>query len=131
MLDRKMDFCFGNSRQAATWLPAQLTFEELYAKLQEPIRTSETSKQYHAMKKGEKDEIKDKGGFLAGKLKGKRRKSEEVLSRSMITLDCDKLPVGFFDEFSLLNPYTSIIYTTHTHLPEAPRGRILFPLTRI
>ena len=65
MIDRKMDFCFGNSRQAATWLPAQLTFEELYAKLQEPIRTSETSQQYHAMKKGEKDEIKDKGGFLA------------------------------------------------------------------
>ena len=130
MIDRKMDFCFGNSRQAATWLPAQLTFEELYAKLQEPIRTSETSQQYHSMKKGEKDEIKDKGGFLAGKLKGKRRKSEEVISRSMITLDCDKLPVGFFDEFGLLNPYTAIIYTTHTHLPEAPRGRILFPLTR-
>ena len=48
------------------------------------------------MTKAEKDQIKDKGGFLAGQLKGTKRKKTEVISRSMITLDCDKVKNRFF-----------------------------------
>ena len=88
---RKLSFCLGNSRQAAAWHPAQMTLEELWDRLETPIRTPETVAQYHKMKKGEKDAIKDKGGFLAGTLKGSRRRKTEVVTRSMITLDCDKL----------------------------------------
>ena len=40
------------------------------------------------------------------------------------------LNVGFFDEYELMNAYYSIVYTTHSHMPEAPRARILMPLTR-
>ena len=127
---RKLSFCFGSSRQAATWHPAQITLEELWDRLEKPLRTPETTVQYHKMKKGEKDAIKDKGGFLAGTLKGSRRRKNEVVSRSMITLDCDKLNPAFFDEYEFLNRYLSIVYTTHTHLPESPRARLLVPLTR-
>ena len=127
---RKLPFCLGSSRQAATWHPAQMTVDELWDRLAMPIRTPETSAQYHKMKKGEKDAIKDKGGFLAGTLKGSRRRKADVVSRSMITLDCDKLSTAFFDEYEFLNRYLSIVYTTHTHLPESPRARILVPLTR-
>ncbi len=127
---RKLSFCFGSSRQAATWHPAQITLEELWDRLEKPLRTPETTAQYHKMKKGEKDAIKDKGGFLAGTLKGSRRRKNEVVSRSMITLDCDKLNPAFFDEYEFLNRYLSIVYTTHTHLPESPRARLLVPLTR-
>lgn len=127
---RKLSFCLGSSRQAATWHPSQMTLEELWTRLVTPIRTPETTAQYHKLKKAEKDAIKDKGGFLAGTLKGSRRRKTEVVSRSMITLDCDKLSTSFFDEYEFLNRYLSIVYTTHTHLPESPRARILIPLTR-
>ncbi len=127
---RKLSFCLGSSRQAAVWHPALMDIEELWARLVTPIRTPETSAQYHKMKKGEKDAIKDKGGFLAGTLKGSRRKKSDVVSRSMVTLDCDKLNPAFFDEYEFLGSYFSFVYTTHTHLPEAPRARVLIPLTR-
>lgn len=127
---RKLPFCLGSSRQAATWHPALMTVDELWDRLVTPIRTPETTAQYHKLKKAEKDVIKDKGGFLAGTLKGSRRRKTEVVSRSMITLDCDKLSTSFFDEYEFLNRYLSIVYTTHTHLPESPRARILIPLTR-
>ena len=46
----------------------------------------------------------------------------------MITIDGDKLKPEFFDEF---NPGCfAIVYTTHSHVPEAPRARILIPLKR-
>ncbi|MBR1885471.1 MAG: hypothetical protein IJ812_03595, partial [Schwartzia sp.] len=93
---RKLSFCFGSSRQAAVWHPAQLTVEELWDRLETPIRTAETTALYHKMKKGEKDAVKDKGGFFAGKLKGTRRRKADVVSRSMITLDCDRLSSEFF-----------------------------------
>lgn len=127
---RKLPFCFGNSRQAGAWHPAQMSLDELWDRLETPIRTPETTGQYHKMKKGEKDAIKDKGGFLAGTLKGTRRKKSDVISRSMITLDCDKLNPAFFEEYEFLGSYLSIVYTTHTHLPEAPRARVLIPLAR-
>lgn len=127
---RKLSFSFGSSCSAATWRPGLMTIEELWDRLKTPIRTTETTAQYHRMTRTEKDVIKDKGGFVAGTLKGTRRRKNEVLSRSMITLDCDKLNPAFFDEYEFLNRYLSIVYTTHTHLPESPRARVLIPLTR-
>ena len=125
---RELAFCLGNSRSALVWHARKMTMEELWEKLQSPIRTAETSAQYHAMKKREKDAVKDKGGFLAGTLKGTRRKATEVISRSMIALDYDRLKPGCFDAFDF--PCFAIVYTTHSHTPEAPRARILMPLTR-
>ena len=125
---RELAFCFGNSRSAKVWHPGKMTVEELWEKLQNPIRTAETSVEYHAMKKSEKDAVKDKGGFLAGTLKGTRRKATEVISRSMIALDYDRLKPGCFEAFDF--PCFTIVYTTHSHTPEAPRARILMPLTR-
>jgi len=127
---RKFTICTGNSRQAAVWPASTITFEELFERLKTPIRTSETAEQYHKMKKGEKDEAKDKGGFMAGTLKGTRRKKNEVVSRSMVILDADKLTVTFLEEYDLLHRYKSIIYTTHSHTPEKPRARIILPLSR-
>jgi len=125
---RELAFCLGNSRSALVWHARKMTMEELWEKLQSPIRTAETSAQYHAMKKREKDAVKDKGGFLPGTLKGTRRKATEVISRSMITLDHDRLKPGCFDAFAF--KHCAIVYTTHSHTPEAPRARILVPLTR-
>lgn len=127
---RDLTICTGNSRQAATWPASTTTFEDLYERLKSPLRTGETVAEYQAMKKSERDEAKDKGGFMAGTLKGTRRRKEEVLSRSMIALDADKLKAGFLDELDMTIPYAAIAYTTHSHTPEAPRARILIPLSR-
>lgn len=125
---RELAFCLGNSRAALVWHPGKMTMEALWGKLQNPIRTAETAAEYHAMKKSERDAVKDKGGFFAGTLKGTRRRATEVISRSMITLDHDRLKPGCFDAFAF--KHCAIVYTTHSHTPEAPRARILVPLTR-
>ena len=125
---RELTFSLGNSRAAKVWRKAEMTVDALYERLKIPVRTAETSAEYQVMKKGEKDDVKDKGGFVAGTLKCERRKKNEVVSRSMITLDEDKLKVGFIENF---NPdYFAILYTTHSHTKESPRARILIPLTR-
>ena len=125
---RELAFCLGNSRAALVWHPGKMMMEALWGKLQNPIRTAETAAEYHAMKKSERDAVKDKGGFFAGTLKGTRRRATEVISRSMITLDHDRLKPGCFDAFAF--KHCAIVYTTHSHTPEAPRARILVPLTR-
>lgn len=127
-MDRKLHFCFGSSRQAAKWLPGEMSLEELMARLNSPAVTDETVEQYQAMTKAEKDSIKDRGAFMAGTLKGTRRLKSEVVSRSMITLDGDELQADFFSKFA--PGYKAVVYTTHSHLPERPRARIMFPLTR-
>ncbi len=127
---RELSFCFGSNRNSRTWRPGKMGFDELYEKLKTPLRTPETAAQYRKMTKSEKQEIKDKGGFMAGTLKGIRRKKDEVVSRSMITLDCDTLEPSFFEEYEAEHKYESILYTTHTHLPEVPRARVLIPFTR-
>lgn len=125
---RELAFCLGNSRAALVWHPGKMTMDALWEKLQNPIRTAETAAEYHAMKKSERDAVKDKGGFFAGTLKGTHRRATEVISRSMITLDHDRLEQGCFDDFAF--KHCTIVYTTHSHTPEAPRARILVPLTR-
>ena len=127
---RKLSICTGNSRMAANWPKSETTFSELYEKLKNPLRTGETVEQYKKMKKGQRDEAKDKGGFMAGTLKGVKRRKHEVVSRSMITLDGDKLEEGFIEDYEFTNPYEAILYTTHSHTTESPRARILLPLTR-
>lgn len=127
---RTYTICIGNSRESKFWPSSEVTFDELYKRLKHPLRTSETTAQYKKMSKADRDSAKDKGGFMAGKLKGTRRKKEDVLSRSMITLDGDRLRSDFITWYKEKHIYTSILYTTHSHTPEAPRGRILIPATR-
>lgn len=127
---RKLAITTGNSRQSAVWNLGEVSFDELCEKLKQPIRTSETAAQYRKMTRAEKDTAKDKGGFVMGTLKGTRRKKNEVLSRSAITLDEDRLKPGFFDWYKKNHKYLSVIYTTHSHTKENPRGRIIIPTSR-
>ncbi|MCH3955338.1 MAG: virulence-associated E family protein [Eubacterium sp.] len=127
---RKLAITTGNSRQSAVWNRSEVSFDELCEKLKNPIRTSETAAQYRKMTRAEKDTAKDKGGFVMGTLKGTRRKKNEVLSRSAITLDEDRLKPDFFDWYKENHKYLSVIYTTHSHTKENPRGRIIIPASR-
>ncbi|MBQ7516098.1 MAG: DUF3987 domain-containing protein, partial [Schwartzia sp.] len=128
--ERKLPLCLGSGRQAAVWRPVMMSIGEIWLKVKNPIRTAETMGQYKKMTRPEREAVKDKGAFLAGTLKGTRRKREEVLSRSMVTLDYDKLTPDFFEDYERSHRFFTILYTTHSHTPEAPRARLLIPLAR-
>lgn len=82
------------------------------------------------MPKGQQDNIKDVGGFVLGKLKGGRRKKDCVISRSAITLDMDYGTQGIIDELEMFFDMKMVVYSTHKHMPEKPRLRIIIFLTR-
>jgi len=127
---RNLSIAYGNSCFAVKWSNKTITFDDLCKRLETTIRTPETAEEYPRLPKAERDRIKDKGGFVGGVLKGGRRKRDAVGCRSMLTHDTDHADVDFISRYEMLGRYISCLYTTHGHTPEAPRIRIITPLTR-
>ena len=48
----------------------------------------------------------------------------------MLTLDMDHGSADILDELDMFNSHKMCIYSTHKHTPEAPRLRLIMPLTR-
>lgn len=131
--DRQITITVGVSRKSTQWLPQRLLLSELYAKLQTPARGTETLAEYLAMTKGQQDDLKDVGGFVAGTLNGKRRKAGNVTGRDVLTLDLDNVPAGgTADVLCRLDGLTCgyCVYSTRKHMAAAPRLRVLLPLDR-
>lgn len=127
---RELPIAYGNSCYAKTWSNKTTTFDELCERLKNTIRTTETVEEYPKLSKAERDRIKDKGGFVGGQLRDNRRKRENVVCRSMLTLDCDLAKPEFITQYITICNHAACLYTTHSHTPEAPRCRIIIPLTR-
>ena len=127
---RELAIAYGANRQAKTWTNKTTTFSALKERLKVTIRTPESAEEYAKLPKSQRDQAKDHGGFVAGALKGGRRKVDTVELRSMLALDGDRVTPEFVDGFEAYTPYASVLYTTHSHTPEKPRVRLLFPLTR-
>ena len=127
---RNLPIAYGNSCFAKTWPNKAITFEELCARLEQTIRTTESVEEYQKLPKAERDRIKDKGGFVGGQLRDNRRKRENVACRSMLTLDCDHADIDFIVRFISGCKHAACLYTTHGHTPEAPRVRVIVPMSR-
>lgn len=127
---RPLAIAYGNSRQAKTWVNKTLSWDELTQRLSQTIRTTESAEEYAKMSKSQRDALKDHGGFVGGVLKGGRRKIDTVEFRSMITLDGDRIDPEFLTRYETAVPYASAMYTTHSHTPENPRVRLVFPTSR-
>jgi predicted P-loop ATPase len=127
---RTLPIAYGNSCYAKIWTNKTISFDDLCDRLSEPIRTTESVEEYPRLSKTERDRIKDKGGFVGGQLKENRRKRESVASRSMLTLDADHATKELIESFKHTCTFEACLYTTHGHTPEAPRVRIIVPLTR-
>lgn len=127
---RDLNIAYGNSRTAKQWSNKTIRFADLKERLKTTIRTSESAEEYAKFSKAKRDDAKDHGGFVAGVLKGGRRKIDTVESRSMVALDGDKIDEEFLKDYEKNAPYTSALYTTHSHTDENPRVRLVFPLTR-
>ncbi len=94
---RDLKIAYGNSRTAKFWLNKTIKYDELCDRLRTPIRTSESAEEYPELPKGQRDEIKDKGGFVAGHLQGNRRQANKVECRSMMVYDLDSIQKEFLE----------------------------------
>ena len=121
----------GQNRWAVLWTRQDLTYSEFCGRLEKPAVTTETYAEYKKLTKGWQDRLKDVGGFVAGELKDGRRKRDNVLSRSMITLDADNIPGSKLpemqDAIAQIGAQYSV-YPTRKHCARNPRLRICFPL---
>ena len=127
---RSFQIAVGNSRTTKTWKNTNFTWTEFLKRLSQTTRTPETQGEYRNMPKDQQDNIKDIGGFVAGKLKGSRRKPEAVEFRDMITLDADFASPDFLDRLDVFLSCAWCVYSTHKHTPEKPRLRLIIPLDR-
>lgn len=127
---RNLAIAYGNNRQSKTWVNKTITFDELKERLKVTIRTPESAEEYAKFNKAKRDAVKDHGGFVAGALKGGRRKVDTVELRSMVALDGDRIDKAFLENYETNAPYTSLLYTTHSSTDDDPRVRLVYPLTR-
>lgn len=130
--DAPVMLAVGGSRRETHWRTKELLWSELVQKLQNPARTPETASEYKTLAKAKRDEIKDVGGFVGGVLKGGRRKGDAVAWRSLLTLDLDNIKAGEdpWPAVELVLSCAAVCYSTHSHTDEAPRLRIIIPLSR-
>lgn len=122
----------GNSRKDKFWKQEKYTWDEFIQKLSHTIVTSETQAEYLKMGKTQRDDLKDIGGFIAGELKDGRRLRENVINRTMITLDMDYADDAevIAEKIEKLYDCACCIYSTRRHTKEKPRLRIIIPTLR-
>ena len=130
LLDLKFDIAVAGSRKSTHWKPNQVTWSQLLERFKKPFETSETYEQYMQMSKADQDGLKDKGGFVGGKLREGKRKRGYVEGRQLLCLDMDFGTLDFWEGFTLLYDYTCCIHSTHKHSKENPRYRLVLPLSR-
>lgn len=125
-----MKIAYGDSRTARKWKNNEISWEDFCKRVSTTQYTTETVEEYRKMTKARRDAIKDVGGYVAGHLKNGRRKVGHVVCRSMLTLDMDNGMPGILDELKMLTDYRMCIYSTHKHTPDAPRLRMVIPMSR-
>ena len=125
---REFKIAVAGSRKSARWRNITSTWPDLCKRLSATVYTPETSEEYRAMGKDDRDAAKDKGAFVGGYLKNGRRKMVDVECRSLVTHDVDHAAPDFYDRFTREFPYAAVIYSTHSHTPENPRYRVVIAL---
>lgn len=126
----KLNISVGNSRMDKVWVLREMTLEEFETRISTTRYTAETQAQYRKMTKAQQDRIKDVGGFVAGTLKDGRRKKENVISRSALTLDLDYAAPDVIDQVEMFFDMLCYFYSTHKYTKEKPRLRLIIPLSR-
>lgn len=124
-----MIISIGKSRKDTRWHNTEISWEEFIGRLKTPHRSHETVREYKSMTKDEKGRAKDIGGFVGGEISNGRRKAENILNRCMVTLDLDDAGSAAWEDAAMWG-WRMACYSTHSHTPEKPRLRMVFPLDR-
>jgi hypothetical protein len=125
-----MKIAVGNSRMDKKWKNRDISLENFKNTVQTTKRTTETVTEFRKMSRARQDSIKDVGGFVGGALREGKRRNGYVLCRSMLTLDMDYAKPDIWEQIDLLHDWRCLAYSTHKHTPEAPRLRLIIPLSR-
>jgi len=126
-----MKIATARKKTSQHWRTTDVTWGAFLDRLRSPMRTAETVREYKSMGKEERDAAKEAaGGFVAGALSSGRRKTENVLERSMLTLDADFAKPGAWERVTALFEYRMCSYTTHSHTEQKPRIRWIIPTSR-
>lgn len=125
-----MFIAVGKSRTDTNWKNEDVSWGDLCQRMEHPIRTKETFKQYTAMTKAQKASAKDVGAFVGGKLEHDgRRVAENIESRTLLTYDLDECKDEVIAKLKV-TPIKLGLYSTHSHTDKNPRIRVLVPLSR-
>ena len=127
---RDLKIAYGDSRQSKFWSNKTISFDDLKEKLKTPIRTTETAAEYQKLPKPKRDSIKDKGGFVTGHLRDNKRKNDHVDCRSAVVYDIDFATPEFIADIKTKICYKGCLYSTHSHMPDRPRVRVILPAER-
>ena len=126
-----MKIATARQKTSKRWRTADITWEQFLSRLRTPLRTGETSREYRAMSKDERDRAKEAaGGFVGGSLSGGQRKTEAVTARYLLTLDADHAKPGAWKRVTAILEYRMCCYSTHSHTEAAPRLRWVLPTDR-
>ena len=127
----KVSLC--NRRTNSRYKNQEKPWEWLKERNRNPVRTTETVEEYPRLSKAERDALKDQGGFVGGWLREGIRKNGNVICRSVGALDADNIPedVNFPSVVrAKLCGIDWFLYSTHKHVPEAPRFRLVILFDR-
>lgn len=115
------------------WRNRDISWQDFIATLERKFRrTNETMAEYARMSKDEQGYIKSQaGGFVGGQLRDGRRTKENVVCRTMITLDADFATNSDWPGFVCLHDDLAVVaYPTHKSTLEKPRLRWVLPASR-
>lgn len=125
-----VDLATGQSRTSKKWRNRQWKWSELLERCKNTRRTDETAAEYARMTREDQSNVKDVGGFVGGYLANGVRKNNNVLYRSVATLDIDYGTLNVWDDFTMAFGFAAMLYSTHKHSDDHPRYRLVFPLSR-
>ena len=128
--DFELDVATAHSRLSKRWKNKKWQWSEIVKKCSTTRRTDESVAEYMKMTRDEQSNVKDVGGFVGGYLSGGTRKTENVMWRSMATLDIDYGTNEVWEDFTLQYDCAAMIYSTHKHTAEKPRFRLVIPFSR-
>lgn len=127
----KITVAEGLTAKARTWKNKTYTWGEFVKRIATATKTIETLKEFLNANKADQFAVKDVGGYVGGYLRAGRRSPQNVVFRSVLTLDVDNATSSdFFEVFCMLYSCAAVVHGTHKHQPEAPRLRLLIPLDR-
>lgn len=129
---RKLRISRGKHRLNPALRNGETDWPSLAKKLLDFTITGETYAEYIAMPADQQADIKDVGYMIGGPFEGNARRKDELICRSVVTLDVDHCKN--MDAVQALQDaydgFEFIMHSTHKHSVENPRLRLVFPLSR-
>lgn len=128
--DTIIEIAVAFTAQAKTWKNKKLSWGDFVKKLNTPVVKDIPFKQYKALSKKDAAKVKDVGGYVGGYLRGGKRSPANVSYRQLLTLDIDFATPDFWEAFGFVYDCEAVLHGTLSSTPEAPRYRLILPLSR-